>query len=599
MSKLDIYLLDSLNIQYEWISISKPRTYSELEKYISQKIKNLSKNIEKFIYRNRQEVYINQNHKYKDVNDILFIRDNDRNKINENDNNDNNNNNIKRSKYDIIMNKIPYKQQEKLDMKFNCCSCLTTIKYENPYLCYGCQKIFHEKCLRAWDNKCKSENNIFHCPYCRNELPIEKWKKKLDHEENRKDFAELIDKVFKDKLNNNLINNIILIKEKKIYELMQNKKKLSDLLKNFKNYADKSISVFKDIINQINSIHSLLKFEKNNKLNDLIQISLPSNLEKINDMKNLLNEEFNLLKNKLSRSNIQSNNNKKIYLNNVLIIKKESEISFTKHKKHNELNNSDIHATFGTNDYNSFKQKNKNISNEHDNDINEDVPKFLTESKVQEIINMSNLPPTFGSANINNNKQDKSRISLEVNNQLNNNYDFNQIDLNQDRYSLPNEPNKFQFPGMSTISEKTEENQAEDFPQYFQNDQYSANQYIPEKYLNELNNFQGTDINFTQNELNANNNNNDDRSKVIFENINYNSNIEFNNDNQIDIENYMSPNNIYNPNNQQIIIDNEIKNINGNQDYGPQNNYEVLKKDKIAKNAKEEKNIFNIVDLNQ
>ena len=61
----------------------------------------------------------------------------------------------------------------------------------------------------------------------------------------------------------------------------------------------------------------------------------------------------------------------------------------------------------------------------------------------------------------------------------------------------------------------------------------------------------------------------------------------------------MNPNNIYNPNNQQIIIDNEMKNINGNQNYGSQNNYEVLKKDKIAKNAKEEKNIFNIVDLNQ
>ena len=174
MLKLDIYLLDSLNNTIEGITISKPRTYTELEKYISTKIRNLSKNCDKFIYRNKQEVHIDQNYKYKDVNDILFIRDNDRN--------NNNINNMKRSKYDIIMNIIPADKQEKLDLKFNCANCLETIKYENPYLCYKCQKIFHEKCLKEWDDAGKLRDKTFDCPAgCGNQLSIEKWNKKLDY----------------------------------------------------------------------------------------------------------------------------------------------------------------------------------------------------------------------------------------------------------------------------------------------------------------------------------------------------------------------------------------------------------------------------------
>ena len=576
MLKLDIYLLDSLNNTIEGITISKPRTYTELEKYISTKIRNLSKNCDKFIYRNKQEVHIDQNYKYKDVNDILFIRDNDRNN---NDNINNNNiNNMKRSKYDIIMNIIPADKQEKLDLKFNCANCLETIKYENPYLCYKCQKIFHEKCLKDWENKCKSLNNIFNCPYCRNELPIEKWNKKLDHEENRKDFAELIDKVYKDKLNNNLTNNILIIKEKKIYELMQNKKKINELLKKFNKYADISILIFKDIINQINSIHSLLKLEKNNKLNDLIQISLPSNLEKINDMKNLLNEEFQLLKTKLSKHNIKSNKNKIIYNNSPLIISKESKISYI---KHNESKNSSIYATFGSNDFNSFKQKKRTINNSNKNDnINEEVPNTLTASEAQKLIYMSNLPETFGSANINNIKKDKPKFSFETNIPLNSNFDLNQIDFNQDIYSIPNNQNENQI--MSKITEKIEDIQDEDYSQYFRDNQFSANQYIPEKnYLDDPNNFQGTNLNFLQQETNDKKNYNEEINKIIFQNINFNSNIEFNNGNQNIIENYM-PNDIYNPNNQEIIIENEIKNIDDNENYVLQNNNKVIKKEKIT-----------------
>ena len=585
MFKLDIYLLDNLNFIVDEISINKPRTYRELENTIVQKIKNLPKSYDKFIYRNKQEILINQNHKYKDVNDLLFIRDND-------------NNNLKRSKYDIIMDLLPSSKQQKLDLKFNCTNCLEVIKNENPYLCYKCQKIFHEKCLKDWDNKCKSLNKIFNCPSCRDELPLEKWNKKLEHEENRNDFTKLINKVYEDKLNNNLLNNLLLIKDKKIYDLIQNKKKINELLKRFKNYTDKSISIFNNIINQINSIHSLLKLEKNNRLNDLIK---KLTLEKINDLSNLLNEEFHFLKNKI---------NKNTYRNKALMINKESEISYINIKElnnnsgivkipsspkleHNESESQNIYFDFGFNDLNNLKQKKENINNK----INEDIPKSLTASKVKKIINMSNLPETFGSVEINNYNQDKPKYSIQTNVQRNINYDLNQEDSEKDVISLSNNLINQDILMTTKITEKTEDIQAEDYSQYFKDEQPLSNQFIEEKnYLNEPINLQGVNINFSQPQQNINNNYNDEINKIIFENINFSSNIEVNNQNQIDIQNYMNQNNTYDFNNQQIINENEIKDNNESQNYMLQNNYKPLKRDKVSALSKDEQDKFNTVN---
>ena len=552
MSKLDIYLLDNLNFIVDEISIIKPRTYRELESIIVQKIKNLPKSYDKFIYSNKQEILINQIHKYKDVNDLLFIRDND------------NNNNLKRSKYDIIMDCLPSSKQQKLDLKFNCTNCYEVIKDENPYLCYKCQKIFHEKCLKEWDNKCKSLNKTFNCPNCRNELPIEKWNKKLEHEENRNDFTKLINKVYEDKLNNNLLNNLLLIKDKKIYDLIQNKKKINALLNRYKNYTDKFISIFNNIINQINSFHSLLKLEKNNRLNDLIK---KLTLEKINDMPNLLNEEFQFLKSKINENS---------YKNKALMINKEIEISYIKIKEpknmdikppsfpkleHNESENQEIFFDFGLNEYNSSKQKKENIINKK----NENIPKRLTESEVKKIINMSNLPGTFGSAEINNYNQDRHKFSIQSNVPMNINYDLNQADFEKDRYSLPNNLINNENLQISKITEKTEDSQAEDYSQYFKDDQSPSNQFIEEKnYLNESSNLPGVNINFSLPQQYTNNNYNDEINKIIFENINYSSNVEMNNQNQIDIQNYMNQNNTYDFTNQQIINKNEIKDNNEN-----------------------------------
>ena len=589
MSKLDIFLLDNINNVIEAVSINRPRTYPDLERQIMQKFKNLPKSYDKFIFRN-QEIFINQVHKYKNVNDLLFIRDNE-------------GCNVKRSSISVILDNLPASQQQKYEDKFNCTFCLELIKNESPYLCYKCQKIFHQKCLKDWDNKCKSQNKVFNCPNCRNELPIEKWNKKLEHEENRKDFATLINKVYQDKLSYNLYKIIYFIKEKKINDLILNKKKINENLNKYKNYVNKSIAIFNDAINQINSMLTLLNLEKNNRLNELMKI-LPSNLEKINDMSNLLNEEFQLLKNKISKNNLENkkniNNNK--YKN--LMKNKEIEIFYNKIKKlqnnlnhlnqknseikpqiipefkFKESNNQKLYDAYESNGFNTFKQKKENINNTINNKINDDIPSSLTDSQVRNIINMSNLPETFGSANINKINNDKSEFSIETNVPVNINYDLNKITYDEERYSLDNNQNKKK-------TENTQKIEKENYFNYFQYDQSSSNQFIQEKnYLNEQNYSQGENINLNNYEQNINDNYNEDINKIIFDNIEINPNEKLNNQNQFNIQNYTNQNNFYNLNNQQIINDDKRQNSDYNQNYLLNNNYNEMNNDKIAKVTK-------------
>ena len=589
MSKLDIFLLDNINNVIEAVSINRPRTYPDLERQIMQKFKNLPKSYDKFIFRN-QEIFINQVHKYKNVNDLLFIRDNE-------------GCNVKRSSISVILDNLPASQQQKYEDKFNCTFCLELIKNESPYLCYKCQKIFHQKCLKDWDNKCKSQNKVFNCPNCRNELPIEKWNKKLEHEENRKDFATLINKVYQDKLSYNLYKIIYFIKEKKINDLILNKKKINENLNKYKNYVNKSIAIFNDTINQINSMLTLLNLEKNNRLNELMKI-LPSNLEKINDMSNLLNEEFQLLKNKISKNNLENkkniNNNK--YKN--LMKNKEIEIFYNKIKKlqnnlnhlnqknseikpqiipefkFKESNNQKLYDAYESNGFNTFKQKKENINNTINNKINDDIPSSLTDSQVRNIINMSNLPETFGSANINKINNDKSEFSIETNVPVNINYDLNQITYDEERYSLNNNQNKKK-------TENTKKIQKDNYFNYLQYDQSSSNQFIQEKnYLNEQNYSQGENINIKNYEQNIYDNYNEDINKIIFDNIEINPNEKLNNQNQFNIQNYTNQNNFYNLNNQQIINDDKRQNSDYNQNYLLNNNYNEMNNDKIAKVTK-------------
>ena len=142
MSKIDIFLFDNLNNIKNEVSMKKPKTYQELLNQLGKKIKNLPKYYEIYIIgKNNEEIKINNEETYKNIEDFLFIREIDKDVLDE-------------SLYAMNYKILSESQQDKLDEKFNCILCSMVIKKENPYFCYQCQNIFHIKCLNNWDKKC-------------------------------------------------------------------------------------------------------------------------------------------------------------------------------------------------------------------------------------------------------------------------------------------------------------------------------------------------------------------------------------------------------------------------------------------------------------
>ena len=286
MSKLNILILDDLDNLKEELTINKPKKYQELLRYINNK----NKLYEIFIYDNSNKIIINNEDKYKLIKDIIFIKE-----INKDD--------LEKSIFSINYDKLSESKQDILDEKYNCNICSIIIKNEKPYLCYKCQKIFHEKCLKDWDNKCISQKKILSCPNCRNELPLDKWNKKLDYDNIRKDEAIIINKINEYKLNNNLDNNINIIKDKKIekYEM----------------YIQNAFKIFRDILSKLNSINSLLKLD-NTKLIDLLDKFKLNNDElvlELNNVSNIIEEELDkfqkYIKNNMNTENDKNNDNNK------------------------------------------------------------------------------------------------------------------------------------------------------------------------------------------------------------------------------------------------------------------------------------------------
>ena len=176
MSKLHIIIFDNLDNEQEKKIIDKPKTYQEL----LINLNSSNKLYEILAYDdNYQKIIRNNEDKHKIIKDILFIKEVDA---------------LEKSLFSINYDKLTESKQEILDEKYNCNICTIIIKNEKPYLCYKCQKIFHEKCLKDYDDKCKLQNKNLECPYCRNKLPIENWIKKLDYEDNKIDNANLLNK---------------------------------------------------------------------------------------------------------------------------------------------------------------------------------------------------------------------------------------------------------------------------------------------------------------------------------------------------------------------------------------------------------------------
>ena len=251
MSLINIFLLDDSNNSKSELKIIKSKTYIELLNQIKQKFEIIPENYEIFILDDKNnEIKIDNEINYNKIEDILFIRE-----INKNI--------LEKSLFDLNYNKLSESMQDKLDEKYNCKICSIIIKNENPYLCYKCQKIFHEKCLKDWDNK----------------------------------YANLIDTINDLKSNTNVNQKLSILKDKKI-------KELSALIKKYEEYINKTFEIFNNALKKMDLIHSLLNLNKNIQLNKLLS-SNQFNINNINiaDISNVISEEFEAIINHLSNKN--------------------------------------------------------------------------------------------------------------------------------------------------------------------------------------------------------------------------------------------------------------------------------------------------------
>ena len=289
MSKLDIILLDNLNNKKDEVNIIKPKTYQEFLEQLKQGIKNLPQNYDLIILdKDNKEIKINNEVEYKTIDDILFIREIKTGAILELDESD----------------------QDFYGEKYSCAICNQIIEGGKPYLCYKCQKIFHEKCFKSWCDKCKEKQRQTSCPNCRNELSLENWNKQTEFERDKENFCAMMGKIKEEKIKNNMNNNLIIIKDKKIEELKSDNIKQAELIKKYENYMEKTFQTFKNILSKMNFMHSSLKSENNNKLNDLIN-NYPLNLENLNldNISNIIDEELAYLKNNQINNKNNINNN--------------------------------------------------------------------------------------------------------------------------------------------------------------------------------------------------------------------------------------------------------------------------------------------------
>ena len=173
-------------------------------------------------------------------------------------------NNVTQSIFEKNYQQLPEIKKEILDQKYNCSICLELIKYENPFLCYECQKIFHHSCLKGWDTKQKQLNKKLSCPNCRNELAFENWKVLRNYDETRTKDAEILNQIGKSF--------------------------------NSDEYIDKSKSLFKLVLNKLGIIHPMIESQKNHKLNTLIEeFQLNLVIPSIEEISKIILEELDIV----------------------------------------------------------------------------------------------------------------------------------------------------------------------------------------------------------------------------------------------------------------------------------------------------------------
>ena len=265
MDNIDIFLLDNTNNIIEEINIIKPETYQQLNIELKNNFKNLPENYTLFYpSSNNNDIEIHNDEDYQLLKDILFVH-----QIN--------NKNLEESLFQVNYNKIVDSNKENLDDKYTCSICSERVKNEKPLFCYICQKIYHHKCLKQWDRQITLQNQDLSCPNCRNVLPLNKWREKLDFEDNIKN-------------DENIMNELDVLKN-------ENDKK-NNLIKNYGILNEKVLNLFKLMLTKINKMSSLINKEHiNNKILNIIkELPQPNAINNIIDeISNSILEELEVI----------------------------------------------------------------------------------------------------------------------------------------------------------------------------------------------------------------------------------------------------------------------------------------------------------------
>ena len=202
----------------------------------------------------------------------------------------------------------------------------------------------------------------------------------MEHDNDRIDNANLLNKLNEYELNNITYNNKTTLKEKTI--------------KMYEDYLNKAIIIFKNILKKLNKIYITMQIKSNNKLNELI-INDNLNIENINGISNIINDELDNINYIIYKyKNYENKNNN--------IINDEDKIKNELNEYKNEINliyevkNKSICNIFGNkfvgNNINNIKLKingkNNKLVNEYELNEWENTITLLIKNEITDLSDM-------------------------------------------------------------------------------------------------------------------------------------------------------------------------------------------------------------------
>lgn len=278
--KISIILIDETNnIKGEKI-IKKPNSYNEFISSLKKEFPQLP-TYYKILFQTKENDLkeINDDREYILADSVFFIKE-----INKND--------LGKSIFSLNYNKLSESNQELLDERFKCFICSELIKNEDPPFCYICQKNYHYLCLEKWEETNNSLDKILSCSNCRNEMALDEWKKRLNFEELRQNEANMMNEIKKYKDRNDIFQKIMNVKE--LEKLESDETNIEEKFDVFKKLTS---NLLKNILINLNEISSLINFQVNKKISQLIYKLVSNQLSPpIHDVYNIIIEEFETLK---------------------------------------------------------------------------------------------------------------------------------------------------------------------------------------------------------------------------------------------------------------------------------------------------------------